>query len=115
LLYNYSFVLFFIAPYFHLRNRSYSSVLIFIISSWAIPFAIWPGSIFLADYFSTKEQTCVHPAHPFIIVILCTFFYYIPLLFMLACYSKIIANIKNIEVLVSLLIDLVHVVNQLHS
>ncbi len=78
-------------------------MLIFIISSWAIPFAIWPSSIFLGSYFSTTEPTCVHPARPFIIVILCTFFYYIPLFFMLACYSKIIANIKNMEVLVSLL------------
>ncbi len=97
---------FFLAPYFHLRNRSYSSVLIFIISSWAIPFAIWPSSIFLGHHYSTNEPSCVHPAHPFIIVILCTFFYYIPLLFMLACYSRIIVNIKNIEVLVSLLTKL---------
>ena len=91
----------FLAPYFHLRNRSYSSVLIFIISSWAIPFAIWPGSIILGYWFSTDEPSCLHPARPYIIVILCTFFYYIPLLFMLACYSRIIVNIKNIEVLVS--------------
>jgi hypothetical protein len=96
------FLFFSIAPYFHLRNRSHTSVLIFIISSWAIPFAIWPGSIFLAHYYSTNEPSCVHPARPYIIVILCTFFYYIPLLFMLACYSRIIVNIKNIEVLVSL-------------
>ncbi|CAF3385429.1 unnamed protein product [Rotaria socialis] len=88
------------APYFHLRNRSYSSVLIFIISSWAIPFAIWPGSIFISHHYSTIDPSCVHPAHPVIIVGLCTFFYYIPLLFMLVCYSRIIVNIKNIEVLI---------------
>ncbi|CAF1326518.1 unnamed protein product [Rotaria sordida] len=87
-------------PYFHLRNRSLSSVLIFIISSWAIPFAIWPSSILISHYYSKKEPICVHPAPPFIIVLLCTFFYYIPLLFMLACYSRIIINIKNIEVLI---------------
>ncbi|CAF3816359.1 unnamed protein product [Rotaria sordida] len=87
-------------PYFHLRNRSLSSVLIFIISSWAIPFAIWPSSILISHYYSKKEPICVHPAPPFIIVLLCTFFYYIPLLFMLVCYSRIIANIKNIEVLI---------------
>ncbi|CAF3267007.1 unnamed protein product [Rotaria socialis] len=84
-------------PYFHLRNRSYSSVLIFIISSWAIPFAIWPCSIFLAHQFSSTKPACVHPANPLIIVVLCICFYYIPLLFMLGCYSRIIANIKNIE------------------
>lgn len=94
----YSIVL---APYFHLRNRSYTSVLLFIISSWAIPFAIWPSSIFVAYHYRTSQPSCAHPARPFIIVILCTFFYYIPLLFMLACYSRIIVNIKNIEVLVS--------------
>ncbi|CAF4329865.1 unnamed protein product [Rotaria sp. Silwood2] len=87
-------------PYFHLRNRSYSSVLVFIISSWAIPFAIWPGSILISHYYSTGKPSCAHPASPFIIVLLCTFFYYIPLLFMLACYSRIIVNIKNIEVLI---------------
>jgi hypothetical protein len=97
----FSHLIVFLAPYFHLRNRSYSSVLIFIISSWAIPFAIWPGSIVLGDQYRTNEPSCVHPAHPIIILILCTFFYYIPLLFMLACYSRIIVNIKNIEVLVS--------------
>jgi 5-hydroxytryptamine receptor 1 len=96
----------FVAPYFHLRNRSHTSVLIFIISSWAIPFAIWPGSIFLGQYYSRTQPSCVHPAQPFIIVILCAFFYYIPLLFMLACYSRIIVNIKNIEVLVSAIIFL---------
>jgi hypothetical protein len=101
---NFLLVIFFsiyLAPYFHLRNRSYSSVLICIISSWLIPFAIWPSSVFLAQHFSTKEPACVHKAHPYIIVILCTFFYYIPLLFMLVCYSRIIVNIKNIEVMVS--------------
>jgi hypothetical protein len=90
-----------IEPYFHLRNRSYTSVLICIISSWAIPFAIWPSSIFLSHHFNSNEPTCAHPAHPFIIVVLCTFFYYIPLLFMLVCYSRIIVHIKNIEVMVS--------------
>ncbi|CAM4756520.1 unnamed protein product [Rotaria magnacalcarata] len=89
-----------LTPYFHLRNRSYSSVLIFIISSWAIPFAIWPGSIFISHHYSTKIPSCVHPAPSVIIVGLCTFFYYIPLLFMLVCYSRIIVNIKNIEVLI---------------
>ncbi|CAF4865833.1 unnamed protein product [Rotaria sp. Silwood1] len=87
-------------PYYHLRNRSSSSVLIFIISSWAIPFAIWPSSIFISNYYNRRKPSCVHPAPPFIIVLLCTFFYYIPLLFMLACYSRIIVNIKNIEVLI---------------
>ena len=89
-----------LAPYFHLRNRSYSSVLIFIVSSWAIPFAIWPMSIFLGQHFSSSPPSCVHPANPYIIVVLCSFFYYIPLLFMLCCYSRIIVNIKNIEVMV---------------
>ncbi|UJR31723.1 hypothetical protein I4U23_019203 [Adineta vaga] len=88
------------APYFHLRNRSYSSILIFIIISWAIPFLIWPSSILIAHYYTTNQPGCVHPARPYIILILCTFFYYIPLLFMLACYSRIIVNIKNIEVLI---------------
>ncbi|CAF0888790.1 unnamed protein product [Adineta steineri] len=88
------------APYFHLRNRSRTSVLIFIISSWVIPFAIWPSSIVIAHYFNPKKTECNHPAHPYIIVILCTFFYYIPLLFMLCCYSRIIVNIKNIEVMI---------------
>ncbi|CAF0724991.1 unnamed protein product [Adineta steineri] len=88
------------APYFHLRNRSYSSILIFIISSWAIPFAIWPGSIFIAHRYNRNEPSCVHPAPPFVILILCAVFYYIPLFFMLACYSRIIVNIKNIEVLI---------------
>ncbi|UJR14954.1 hypothetical protein I4U23_001935 [Adineta vaga] len=88
------------APYFHLRNRSYASVLIFIISSWCIPFAIWPTSIFLGHYFTSNEPSCAHPAHPYVIVILCSFFYYIPLLFMLCCYSRIIVNIKNIEVMI---------------
>ncbi|CAM4838891.1 unnamed protein product [Rotaria magnacalcarata] len=96
------------APYFHLRNRSYSSVLIFIISSWAIPFAIWPGSIFISHHYSTKKPSCVHPASPVIIVALCTFFYYIPLLFMLVCYSRIIVNIKNIEVLIKDTCDPMH-------
>ncbi len=73
----------------------------FIISSWAIPFALWPASIVLGERYRTSQPACVHPARPFIILILCTFFYYIPLLFMLACYSRIIVNIKNIEVLVS--------------
>lgn len=94
-------VLLLLAPYFHLRNRSHSSILVFIISSWAIPFAIWPGSILIAHHYTTGKPECVHPARPFVILILCTFFYYIPLLFMLACYSRIIVNIKNIEVLVS--------------
>ncbi|CAF1051721.1 unnamed protein product [Adineta ricciae] len=88
------------APYFHLRNRSYSSVLIFIVSSWAIPFAIWPMSIFLGQHFSSSPPSCVHPANSYIIVVLCSFFYYIPLLFMLCCYSRIIVNIKNIEVMI---------------
>jgi hypothetical protein len=96
-----NFFCFYLAPYFHLRNRSHTSVLIFIISSWVIPFAIWPSSIYLARRFSSSEPACFHPAHPFIIVILCTFFYYIPLLFMLVCYSRIIVNIKNIELMVS--------------
>lgn len=91
----------FLAPNCHLRNRSYSSVFIFIISSWAIPFAIWPCSIFLAHQFSSTKPACVHPANPFIILILCACFYYIPLLFMLVCYSRIIVNIKNIEAMVS--------------
>ncbi|CAM4775349.1 unnamed protein product [Rotaria magnacalcarata] len=84
-------------PYFHLRNRSYSSILIFIISSWAIPFAIWPCSIFLSHLFRPRESGCAHPGNKFIILVLCICFYYIPLLFMLVCYSRIIANIKNIE------------------
>ncbi|CAF1324977.1 unnamed protein product [Rotaria sordida] len=88
-------------PYFHLRNRSHTSVLIFIISSWAIPFAVWPFSIFLAHQFISTKPACTHPAHPFIIVILCTCFYYIPLLFMLVCYSRIIVNIRNIEAMVN--------------
>ncbi|CAF1203048.1 unnamed protein product [Adineta ricciae] len=88
------------APYFHLRNRSHSSILAFIVSSWAIPFAIWPSSIVIAHHYATNKPDCVHPARPYIILILCTFFYYIPLLFMLACYSRIIVNIKNIEVLI---------------
>ncbi|CAF3311787.1 unnamed protein product [Rotaria socialis] len=100
--------LIFLAPYFHLRNRSYSSVLIFIISSWAIPFAIWPGSIFISHHYSTIDPSCVHPAHSVIIVGLCTFFYYIPLLFMLVCYSRIIVNIKNIEVLIKDTCDPMH-------
>ncbi|CAF1233328.1 unnamed protein product [Rotaria sordida] len=87
-------------PYFHLRNRSHTSVLIFIISSWAIPFAVWPFSIFLAHQFISTKPACTHPAHPFIIVILCTCFYYIPLLFMLVCYSRIIVNIRNIEAMI---------------
>ncbi|CAF1164815.1 unnamed protein product, partial [Adineta ricciae] len=67
---------------------------------WAIPFAIWPSSIVIAHHYATNKPDCVHPARPYIILILCTFFYYIPLLFMLACYSRIIVNIKNIEVLI---------------
>lgn len=90
-----------LAPYFHLRNRSYTSVLLFIVSSWLIPFAIWPGSIVLGYYVNKNKPSCVHPAPPYVIVVLCAFFYYIPLLFMLVCYSRIIVNIKNIEVLVS--------------
>lgn len=88
------------APYFHLRNRSYTSVLLFIISSWLIPFAIWPSSVLVGSFINRIDPSCVHPAPPLVIVILCIFFYYIPLLFMLACYSRIIVNIKNIEVLI---------------
>lgn len=88
------------APYFHLRNRSYSSVIMCIIASWLIPFLIWPSSILIGYYFNTYSPSCVHPARPIVIVILCTIFYYIPLLFMLICYSKIIVNIKNIEVMI---------------
>lgn len=90
-----------LAPYFHLRNRSFQSVLICIIGSWLIPFAIWPSSIFLADVFTRNQRGCFHPAPQLLIVVLCLFFYYIPLLFMLICYSRIIVNIKNIEVMVS--------------
>ena len=90
-----------LAPYFHLRNRSFRSVFVCIISSWLIPFAIWPSSIFIADVFKKGERGCFHPAPVWLIIVLCLFFYIVPLIFMLICYSRIIVNIKNIEVMVS--------------
>ncbi|CAF0929451.1 unnamed protein product, partial [Didymodactylos carnosus] len=86
-------------PYNHLRNRSRSTVLIFIFLSWLVPLSVWPLSIFLSQRITHKKE-CDHPAHPGFIVILSTFFYYIPLAFMLICYSRIIVNIKCIEILI---------------